>query len=70
MSIAAKDLWPAIGHDIRVLIDLNNLSIFEFRDMSTNSTWISSDTMMNNVNFVIGNTRHRRRWMNGEAETS
>ena len=54
LCISAGDLWPTCTDtNLSVVLDLGDLSHYEFRDLSTTSTWISSDTVMSKIKFVL-----------------
>ena len=47
LCISARDLWPACTDtNLSVVIKLGDLSHYEFGDMSTTSTWVSSETII------------------------
>ena len=60
LCILARDLWPACTDtELSIVLDLGDLSQFEFGDLSTTSTWITSDTVMAKIKFVTGSVRRQ-----------
>ena len=58
LCISARDMWPACTDTkLSLVIDLGDLSHYEFGDMSTTSTWVSSQAIMGKIKFVTGNVR-------------
>ena len=58
LCVSARDLWPmCTDTNLSVVIELGDLSHYEFGDLSTTSTWISSETVMPKIKFVTGSVR-------------
>ena len=58
VCISARDIWPeCTDTKLSVVIDLGDLSHFEFGDMSTTSTWVTSQAISEKIKYVAGNVR-------------
>ena len=58
LCISARDMWPeCTDTKLSVVIDLGDLSHFEFGDMSTTSTWVTSQAISGKIKYVTGNVR-------------
>ena len=58
LCISTRDLWPTCTDtNLSIMLDLGDLSHYKFEDLSTTSTWISSDTVMPKIKFVTESVR-------------
>ena len=58
MSISARDLWPECENmNLNLVLSLGDLTKYMFPDLSTTSSWITSDAMMNDIQYVQGNLK-------------
>ena len=53
LCISGRDLWPTCTDTtMSVILDLGDLSQYKFVDLSSTSTWVTSDTVMNRIKSV------------------
>ena len=58
VCISARDIWPdSTDTKMSVVIDLGDLSHYQFGDMSTTSTWMTSQSISAKIKYVTGNVR-------------
>ena len=58
VCISARDIWPeCTDTKMSVVIELGCLSTYEFGDMSTTSTWVTSQSIGEKIKYVTGNVK-------------
>ena len=58
MSISARDLWPECTNvNLNLVLTLGDITKYTFPDMSTTSAWITSDAMLDDLQYVQGNLK-------------
>ena len=60
VCISARDIWPeCTDTKMSVVIELGCLSTYEFGDMSTTSTWVTSQSIDEKIKYVTGNVKRQ-----------
>ena len=60
VCISARDIWPeCTDTKMSVVIELGCLSTYEFGDMSTTSTWVTSQSIGEKIKYVTGNVKRQ-----------
>ena len=59
LVVGGWDKDGLIATNLIIVLELGDLSQYEFGDLSTTSTWISSDTVMPKIRFVTGSVTHK-----------
>ena len=58
LSISARDLWPNCENlNLNLVLTLGDLSSYTFPDMSTTSSWVTSESLADNIQYVQGNLK-------------
>ena len=55
LCISGRDLWPTCTDvQMSVILNLGDLSQYEFGDLSSTTTWDTSSSVMNKIKFLTG----------------
>ena len=58
LFITARDIWPNCQNvQLNLVLSLEDLSTYTFGDLSTTSSWVTSDAMMDKIQYMSGPSR-------------